>query len=64
MLASEIASAFPDSADAFAELGPRMIELSADPEAHKEKALEFLRSHFRDRALADLLALPVFTYAG
>ncbi len=64
MLADEITRAFPDSGEAFRTFEERMVELTADPAASRAGALEFLHSHFKKPELADLLALPVFTYAG
>jgi len=64
LLASEVRRVFPGSGDAFRGFENRMVALSGDPHASQARALEFLRSHFPDQGLADLLALPVFTYAG
>ncbi|HSH09298.1 MAG TPA: NAD(P)/FAD-dependent oxidoreductase [Oceanipulchritudo sp.] len=64
LLREEIARTFPDSIDEFSRFEELMVALTSDPQATAAKALGFLRGHFSRPELGDLLALPVFTYAG
>ena len=64
LLRSEIQRLFPSSVDEFSRFEAAIVARSGDLKAAGLSARDFLSEQIRSPQLADILALPVFTYAG